>query len=116
MNFDLGPHDSFRPPESNERVPINVEPEVRERLCTLLMRPEFRGTGVGYSAFINRACELSETTIAHEASAAAASARGQVIALGLEAQEFEARNCRCWNDGQYGRVHREDCPIHKGGA
>lgn len=20
--------------------------------------------------------------------------------------------CRCWNEGQYGRVHREDCPIH----
>lgn len=20
--------------------------------------------------------------------------------------------CQCWNEGQYGRVHREDCPIH----
>jgi hypothetical protein len=31
----------------------------------------------------------------------------------------EARNepepepvCRCWNEGEWGRVHREDCPIH----
>lgn len=24
--------------------------------------------------------------------------------------------CQCWNEGQYGRVHREDCPIHKDGA
>lgn len=21
--------------------------------------------------------------------------------------------CQCWNEGQYGRVHREDCPIHR---
>lgn len=20
--------------------------------------------------------------------------------------------CQCWKEGQYGRVHREDCPIH----
>ena len=20
--------------------------------------------------------------------------------------------CRCWNEGQWGRVHREDCPLH----
>lgn len=20
--------------------------------------------------------------------------------------------CRCWNEGEWGRVHREDCPIH----
>lgn len=20
--------------------------------------------------------------------------------------------CQCWNEGQYGRVHREDCPTH----
>jgi hypothetical protein len=20
--------------------------------------------------------------------------------------------CQCWNEGQYGRVHREDCPLH----
>lgn len=24
--------------------------------------------------------------------------------------------CQCWNEGQWGRVHREDCPIHKDGA
>jgi hypothetical protein len=24
--------------------------------------------------------------------------------------------CQCWNEGQYGRVHREDCPVHKDGA
>lgn len=22
-------------------------------------------------------------------------------------------NCACWNEGQYGRVHREDCVLHK---
>lgn len=21
--------------------------------------------------------------------------------------------CRCWNEGEWGRVHREDCPVHK---
>lgn len=21
-------------------------------------------------------------------------------------------NCQCWNEGEWGRVHREDCPIH----
>lgn len=29
--------------------------------------------------------------------------------------ELEARaeqeTCRCWNEGQWGRVHSEDCPI-----
>lgn len=20
--------------------------------------------------------------------------------------------CRCWNEGEWGRVHREDCPLH----
>lgn len=26
----------------------------------------------------------------------------------------EAQVCQCWNEGQYGRVHREDCPLHRG--
>lgn len=36
-----------------ERVPINIAPEVRERLNVLLYEPEMRG--VGYSEFIDRA-------------------------------------------------------------
>lgn len=24
----------------------------------------------------------------------------------------ESPICQCWNEGQYGRVHREDCPLH----
>lgn len=24
--------------------------------------------------------------------------------------------CQCWNEGEWGRVHREDCPLHKDGA
>lgn len=24
--------------------------------------------------------------------------------------------CQCWNEGQYGRVHREDCPLHREGS
>jgi hypothetical protein len=38
---------------SEVRVPINIAPEVRERLRGLLMQPELQG--VGYSA-----CELAE--------------------------------------------------------
>ena len=26
--------------------------------------------------------------------------------------ERYGRSCQCWNEGQYGRVHREDCPLH----
>jgi hypothetical protein len=22
-------------------------------------------------------------------------------------------NCQCWNEGQWGRVHTEECPIHQ---
>lgn len=35
----------------------------------------------------------------------------------MRAETVEAAaedRCRCWNEGQYGRVHREDCPIHSG--
>lgn len=46
---------------SAERVPINVAPEVRFRLNALLCSPPFAGTGVGFSAFIDRACEAAET-------------------------------------------------------
>jgi hypothetical protein len=44
---------NWRPP-TDERVPINIHPEVRDMLHHLLMH-EFAGTGVGYSAFIYRA-------------------------------------------------------------
>jgi hypothetical protein len=63
--------DTFRPTAaySEEREPINIAPEVRERLRTLLYRPEFNGTGVGYSAFIDRACEVAEAELAVQRSA-----------------------------------------------
>lgn len=51
-----------RPPHSAERVPIAIDPAVQKRLRDLLFMPEMRG--VGYSAFINRACEIAETEIA----------------------------------------------------
>ena len=25
----------------------------------------------------------------------------------------EGQTCQCWNEGEWGRVHREDCPIHR---
>jgi len=40
-----------------------VHPDVRRRLRELLREPEM--SGLGYSAFINRACEIAETEIAH---------------------------------------------------
>lgn len=43
------------------RVPIEIHPEVRTRLRNLLMREGMEG--VGYSAFINRACEMAETEL-----------------------------------------------------
>lgn len=45
---------------SDERVPINIAPEVRDRLNQLLYSDAFMGTGVGFSAFIDRACEAAE--------------------------------------------------------
>lgn len=45
-----------------ERVPILIHPEVRDRLNNLLHNPELKG--VGYSSFIERACEIAETEIA----------------------------------------------------
>lgn len=50
-------HRSF----SKDRAPILVHPDVRKRLRDLLFEPEMMG--VGYSAFINRACEVAETEI-----------------------------------------------------
>jgi hypothetical protein len=47
---------------TSDRVPINIAPEVRARLRNLLWEREMRG--VGYSAFINRACEVAEAEIA----------------------------------------------------
>lgn len=47
------------PTPNRERVPINIDPDVRKRLRGLLEDfPEFHT--VGYSAFINRAVELAE--------------------------------------------------------
>jgi hypothetical protein len=49
-----------------ERVPINIAPEVRDRLASLLYGKAFMGTGVGYSAFIDRACEVAEAEYAEQ--------------------------------------------------
>lgn len=43
------------------REPINIHPDVRERLKRLLLQPEMRG--VGYSSFIDQACTLAEEEI-----------------------------------------------------
>lgn len=43
---------------------MNVAPEVRKRLNDLLTSEFFMGSAVGYSAFIDRACEAAETAIA----------------------------------------------------
>jgi hypothetical protein len=32
--------------------------------------------------------------------------------LGVQESRY-ASTCRCWNEGEWGRVHREDCPIHR---
>lgn len=50
--------------DDDNRVPINIAPEVRKRLNDLLNSDAFAGTGVGYSAFIDRACEAAETEYA----------------------------------------------------
>ena len=52
-------------PLDNERVPINIHPDVRFRLAALLTHnDEFHG--VGYSQFIERAVEVAETAIAQQ--------------------------------------------------
>jgi len=51
---------------SEERVPINIAPEVHNRLSALLYGPAFMGSGVGFSAFIDRACEAAETEFAEK--------------------------------------------------
>lgn len=45
-------------PRDGARVPILVHPEVRERLVSLLMRPEMRA--VGYNEFVIRALDAAE--------------------------------------------------------
>ena len=55
-------NDQFRPPPSSDRVLMNVHPEVREDLRSLLREPEMMG--VGYSAFIGRCVEVARTQIA----------------------------------------------------
>jgi hypothetical protein len=54
--------EGHRPNDTDVREPINIRPAVRERLAKLLYQPELRG--VGYSSFIERACEVAETEIA----------------------------------------------------
>jgi hypothetical protein len=56
----------LRNPSDPRRVSIHIHPDVRERLHHLLFEPEMRT--VGYSAFINRACEAAETEIAERRS------------------------------------------------
>lgn len=41
---------------------------------------------------------------------------GYVSRLRDRADAERGEVCQCWNEGQWGRVHREDCPIHKDGA
>lgn len=53
-----------RPTPNTERVPINIDPDVLTRLRLLLWTRQMHG--VGYSAFINRACEIAETEIAEK--------------------------------------------------
>ena len=53
---------AVNPPRDEERVPINIAPEARDRLRKLLFEPEMRA--VGYSEFIQRACEAAEAEIA----------------------------------------------------
>lgn len=52
------------PTQNSDRVTFDIDPDVRARLRNLLFEPEMRG--VGYSAFINRACEVAETAIAEQ--------------------------------------------------
>jgi hypothetical protein len=49
---------------SGERKPINIHPEVREKLVRLLFEPEMQG--VGYSEFLNRACDEAYSQIHRE--------------------------------------------------
>lgn len=48
-------------PMNAERASINIDPAVRDRLSRLLYMPQMHG--VGYSAFLNRACHLAERDI-----------------------------------------------------
>lgn len=49
---------------SEARVPVDVAPETRERLRDLLNSQAFAGRKVGFTAFIDRACEAAETEYA----------------------------------------------------
>lgn len=49
-----------------DRASIMIAPEVRDRLNCLLYSPAFMGTGVGFSAFIDRACEAAEKEYANQ--------------------------------------------------
>lgn len=49
---------------NEEHIGIMIGPDVIERLADLLYSDTFTGTDVGFSAFIDRACEAAETEIA----------------------------------------------------
>ena len=68
---------AVNPPKTKDRSPINIAPEVRARLADLLYEEEMRG--VGYSEFINRACELAETQIAEQRTKDRESGQDRVI-------------------------------------
>lgn len=57
-----------QPTPNRKRVPINIDPEVRERLAHLLWQPEMRG--IGYSAFLNRAIDIAMAEIKHHRTTA----------------------------------------------
>jgi hypothetical protein len=61
MNQFIG---QCQPTLNQDRSPISIDPEVRERLRNLLFHPAMQG--VGYSAFINRACAIAEAEIVHQ--------------------------------------------------
>ena len=65
-----------RPSLRPEREPILLDADVRERLRSLLFEPEFHG--VGYSAFIERACEVAETAIAQQRTASGGTRTGRM--------------------------------------
>lgn len=41
--------------------------------------------------------------------------KAQATLAALDAEEARTGDvtCQCWNEGQYARAHREDCPLHK---
>lgn len=62
---------------------------------------------------------LTRVTVTHKPSGTVCT---RVSANSLRARKLAVRAvedaltgepvCQCWNEGQYGRIHREDCPLH----